>query len=298
MTSVTPSATVDRVSSPLGAFLCPPGFSGPSGLRALAGEASMAGEAVRHWRDARLQRAERSTRPYVGPHSRAAQAPVLLVPGFMAGDWSLAGLARTLRHHGHRTYRADIVLNAGCTRASADRLERRLEAVVARREQPVTIVGHSLGGMLARGLAARRPDLVAGIVTMGSPVLAPAAVHRLLAWDADLLQRLSRAGWSGLMGPDCLHGPCARDSFEETGRPLAEHVGYVALFSRRDGVVDWRSCLDPAAQEHVEVTTSHCGMAFDPVVAQHVLRALDDFRTARQRRAHDGSAGSLRVVNT
>ena len=42
------------------------------------------------------------------------------------------------------------------------------------------IVGHSLGGMLARGLAVRRPDLVSGIITMGSPMLAPGAHHLVL----------------------------------------------------------------------------------------------------------------------
>ena len=56
------------------------------------------------------------------------------------------------------------------------------------------VVGHSLGGMLARGVAARRPDLVSGIVTMGSPMLAPGAHHASLARSVDLLVRLNRAG--------------------------------------------------------------------------------------------------------
>ncbi len=51
------------------------------------------------------------------------------------------------------------------------------------------IVGHSLGGMLARGIAVRRPDLVSGIVTMGSPMLAPGAHHPLLSMGVDALVR-------------------------------------------------------------------------------------------------------------
>ena len=103
-------------------------------------------------------------------------------------------MSRTLRHQGFRTYRADIRANVGCTLAAADQLEERLEEIAQRRGSRVRIVGHSLGGMLARGVAARRPDLVAGIVTMGSPMLAPGAHHVSLARSVDLLVRLQPRG--------------------------------------------------------------------------------------------------------
>ncbi len=131
-------------------------------------------------------------------------------------------------------------------------------------------MGHSLGGMLARGLAARRPDLVEGIVSLGSPVLAPGAVHRVLAWDARMLSRLTQAGLGGMMGADCFGGECARLSFEESHLPIDPEVGFTAIYSKRDGIVDWRACVDPAAHT-IEVSTSHCGMAVDPVVMDHVL---------------------------
>jgi pimeloyl-ACP methyl ester carboxylesterase len=202
----------------------------------------------------------------------------------MAGDGTLKGMASMLRGAGYRTYRAQIHVNVGCTREVADRLERRLESIATRRGRKVSIVGHSLGGMLARGLAARRPDLINGIVSMGSPILAPGAVHGVLAWDADLLTRLARAGVSGLMAEDCIAGECARSSFEETKAPLDPSVGFSAIFSKRDGIVDWRACLDPAA-EAVEVRTSHVGMAFDPIVFDAVRDALDRQRITRASRA-------------
>jgi pimeloyl-ACP methyl ester carboxylesterase len=208
-------------------------------------------------------------------------------------------MASFLRHQGFRTYRSQIRVNAGCTREAADRLERRLETIAIKRDRKVTIVGHSLGGMLARGLASRRPDLVEGIVAMGSPVLAPGAVHKVLAWDAEMLARLTRAGFRGMMSADCFGGECARLSFEESQLPISPEVAFKVIYSKRDGIVDWRACLDPAA-EHVEVRTSHCGMAVDPVVMDHVLAALREQQLSRANRQAGPvvEEGSLRVAHT
>lgn len=204
-----------------------------------------------------------------------------------------------LRRQGFRTYRAQIRVHAGCTQEGTDRMERRVESIAIKRDRKVTIVGHSLGGMLARGLAARRPDLIEGIVSMGSPVLAPGAVHRVLAWDAQLLAKLARIGIRGLMSADCFGGECARLFFTESQQPLDPKVAFTAIYSKRDGIVDWRACLDPAA-EQIEVRTSHCGMAVDPIVLDHVLAALraQQVRQANQVAARGAGEGSLRVSHT
>ncbi|MET0997851.1 MAG: alpha/beta fold hydrolase [Marmoricola sp.] len=287
------------MNSPIGSFLLPEGFNGPSGVRALARESSTVVEAARLLRRTRTDRRARALLPYAGTHRVPPHDPVLLVPGFMAGDTTLKAMSVFLRHQGFRTYRAQILVNAGCTRQAADRLERRLESIAVKRNRKVTIVGHSLGGMLARGLAARRPDLVEGIVSLGSPVLAPGAIHRVLAWDAQMLAKLTRAGFGGMMGADCFGGECARLSWEESQVPLDPDLGFTAIYSKRDGIVDWRACLDPAA-EQVEVRTSHCGMAVDPIVMDHVLSALRDqqVRQASRQEAPDVSVGSLRVAHT
>ncbi len=238
-------------------------------------------EAVHHVRDTRSKRRHHRSKAYAGAHRRAATVPVLLIPGFMAGDWSLARMAAGLRLEGFRTYRSHISINVGCTAESVDRLEQRVESIVLRRGTKAMIVGHSLGGMLARGLAARRPDLVAGIVTMGSPVMAPGAIHQLLAWDAEFLGRLNRAGLAKTMGSDCMSGPCAKNSFEEMRQPLAPEVGFTAIFSPRDGIVSPSSCLDPYAQQHIEVRASHVGMALDPITFDHVVASLRSFEAAQ-----------------
>ena len=252
----------------------PEGFAGPRGLRALAREASIVTEAVRHRRRAAEIKASHRSSPYAVRTSRQGSGdPVLLVPGFLAGDYTLASMARHLRHLGHRTYRTGIFANVGCIDRGTEALEQRLEQIAERRERKVTIVGHSLGGMMGRGLAARRPDLVAGLVTLGSPMLAPGAAHELLIAQISLLRRLQRLGLANLMGEDCTTGSCALRMWDESRKPLPDGFPFTAVYSKRDGIADWRACIDPAGQAR-EVRTSHVGMALDPDVIDIVVEAL------------------------
>ena len=269
------------VTSPVGSFLCPPGFTGPRGLRALAREGSAVTEAVRFVRRHSAAQRDHRRRPYATRVPEAGLQPVVLVPGFMAGDGSLGLMARHLRRLGHRTYRSTMHANVGCTQEASDSLERRIEAIALKRDRKVTIVGHSLGGLLARGVAARRPDLVDQIVTLGSPLLAPGAAHSLLLLDLAVIVRLQRLGLGRVMGADCTSGDCAKLSWEQATAPLHRAVGFTSVFSRRDGIIDWRACLDPQART-VEVRTSHLGMAYDPVVLDVVTGALADHRTRQQ----------------
>ncbi|WP_372728351.1 esterase/lipase family protein [Nocardioides sp.] len=259
-------------ASPLASFLRPAGFERPPASAVLR-EGSAVAEAGRYALRAVGERRGRRGTTYLQRVPQRPPHPVVLVPGFLAGDSSLALMARALRVQGFRTYRSTIHANIGCTMNAAAQLEARLESIVARRDSPVQIVGHSLGGMLARGIAVRRPDLVAGIVTMGSPMLAPGAHHVSLSASVDILVRLSRAGVPGLMSEECVAGECARQSFDESQQPVPNGVGFTAIYSKRDGIVDWRACIDPQARP-IEVTTSHLGMAFDPRVIDHVAATL------------------------
>ncbi len=269
------------MASPLGAFLCPPGFEGPSGLRAIAREAGAVVEGARLVRRAAGDRLRRRHTPYASLTPVRSVEPVVLVPGFMAGDSSLLLMSRHLRTLGYRTYRSTMHANVGCTQEASYALERRIEAVAIRRERKVTIVGHSLGGLLARGIAVRRPDLVEAIVTMGSPLLAPGAVHPVLAFDLAVVIALRRAGLGSMMGEECTSGDCARLSWQQSRGDLDPSIAFTSIFSRRDGVVDWRGCLDPAAKT-VEVSTSHLGMAVDPQVFDIVADRLAAHRRKRQ----------------
>lgn len=266
----------------LGAFLTPEGFSRPAATSVLQESrvvAELARYAVRSRSDARARR----RRPLGGLTELRGAEPVILVPGFMAGDGTLTLLASRLRAEGYRTYRSQIHANVGCTRAAAALLESRLEAIAIKRESRVQIVGHSLGGLLGRGLAARRPDLVAGVVTLGSPLMAPGAHHISLTAAVEVLNRLSRAGVPGLMAEECVAGACAADSFAEAREPLPDGVRLTSVWSRHDGIVDPSSCRDPEGVA-VEVAASHVGMAVDPTTHDAVVEALRREPVRRSRR--------------
>ena len=258
--------------NPLGSFLLPEGFHRPRAREVLR-EGSVILEAGRFAVESVEETWQRRLGSYATREMPRTGDPVILVPGFMAGDLTLRAMSRTLRRRGFRTYRSHIRANVGCTLAATAELETRIESIAIRRGSRVQIVGHSLGGLLARGLAVRRPDLISGIVTLGSPMLAPGAHHVLLTSGVELLVRLSRAGVPGLMSEECVGGSCARQGFEESREPLRPDVSFTAVYSRRDGIVDWRACIDPAARA-VEVTASHVGMALDPRVTDVVTDAL------------------------
>lgn len=218
--------------------------------------------------------------------------PVLLIPGFLAGDPSLSTLTGWLRRTGHHTRKAGIRINVACSDAAVGRLESRLESLAAARG-PVTVIGQSRGGTFAKVLAARRPDLVAGVVTVGSPVVHQLAIHPLVRMQVLAVGALGTAGAPGLFRHSCLTGGCCARFMEELTGPMPADVSYVAIYSRSDGIVDWRSCLDPAADERVEVRASHLGMCLNAETYRAIAGALERF-AARTTAAP--AAGSMRAA--
>ena len=210
---------------------------------------------------------------------------VMLIPGFLAGDGSLATMTHWLRQHGYHTRRAGIRANVGCSEEACARLEARLEGFAEHTGQQVTIIGQSRGGVFARALAVRRPDLVAGHRHARLPDRLPAAhpPARARAGRPRVGAR-QRAASRACSAGSCLRGDCC-DAFREAlAGPFPEDVGYVAMYSRSDGIVDWHSCLDRAA-ELVEVGASHCGMAVSAQVYREIAFALGALRRRRRRRA-------------
>ncbi|MGA2008942.1 MAG: alpha/beta fold hydrolase [Solirubrobacteraceae bacterium] len=229
------AAKIPRMSAPLMPWMTP-------ALRVLA-----------EWNSTRDQRA--------WPEAPAGGGrPVMLIPGFLAGDPSLTRMAVWLRTGGYFLARSGIVRNTGCSDETVSELEIRLEAAVQQAGQPALIVGQSRGGSIGRALAAVRPDLVDSLVTLGSPLLDPLGVHAHILPSIVAVSALGSFGFPGMFTAGCVRGDCCQRSREAMHGPFPEHVQFISMYSRTDEVVRWRACLDPAAR-HVEVHTSHVGMA-------------------------------------
>jgi triacylglycerol lipase len=195
--------------------------------------------------------------------------PVMLVPGFLSGDASLAVLRGWLRRRGARTSSAGMCLNVDCAERIVSRLEVRLRNLAADTGWPVVVIGHSRGGELARVLAVRYPDAVRTLVMLGSPVVEPLSAGRPVLAAVRSVTFLGDLGVPGMFSTSCAVGDCCAAFREDLGAPLAPGVRAIAIYSRSDGIVSWRACLDPCARQ-LEVESSHAGMP----VNRQVYRAL------------------------
>ena len=137
--------------------------------------------------------------------------PVLLIPGFMAGDGSLGTMTRWLRENGYYTRRAGIRLNVGCSTEACARLEEKIERFASDAGERVAIIGQSRGGVFARALAVRRPDLVSGIVTLGSPTVNQLRAHPFVLAQVAVVGALGSGRVPGMFRMSCLRGACCSE---------------------------------------------------------------------------------------
>jgi pimeloyl-ACP methyl ester carboxylesterase len=218
-----------------------------------------------------------ASRDFQAVRHREDAPPVLLIPGFMAGDGSLAVMRQWLRRRGHSVRMSGIRTNVGCAAELVARLELRLYELAEQSGEPVFVIGQSRGGSLARSLAVRNPDAVAGLAMLGSPIVDALAVStgvlRTVRWVAALGDR----GVPGVFSSDCADGACCAEFRAEQSVALPADLPATAFYSRSDGIVDWRACVDPHARG-VAVQSSHCGMS----VNVNVYRALDRVLDARR----------------
>lgn len=216
---------------------------------------------------------------------RGAGRPVLLIPGFMAGDNSLAVLNGWLRRQGFRVHGSGITRNVECSEKALGRLSTRVREISERYDQPVAVIGHSRGGTYGRVLAVRHPELVDHVITLGSPLVATMDdFHPLLRFNIRTLQTLQKLAGAGLIANTCeeswqahkfgLEGVgCCYDFWADLEDDLPEHVRFTSIYSRSDGVVHWRACLDPDAT-HLEIDGSHCGMGVNAKVFRAIAEQL------------------------
>lgn len=217
--------------------------------------------------------------------------PVLLVPGFLVPDSLMQIMGGWLRRTGHRPLHAGLGTNAGCAAAAMTRLEALLESVVARKGRRAAIVGHSRGGAYARALAVRRPDLVSGIVTLGTPMMTCVEHgHPGMRILIRAVGTLGGLGIPGLLRGECLHGACCAGFREDSCAPFPAEVSFLRVVGDRDHVVGPRWRADPDA-ETTAVDGSHVGVIVNP---EGYRAVADGLRRARDADARRQSSGPLR----
>jgi|SRR5882762_5527072 len=191
------------------------------------------------------------SRPWLALAPRGDGHGVLVLPGLMASDSSTRPLRAFLRRLGYYTRGWRLGRNIGPTEQVLDGLPGALRSLAERTGGPVSLVGWSLGGIFARELAREYPEQVRQVITLGSPF-------------ALVDPRQSRAdGTFHRRGH--LHAPPHRlPSRERLRQPIP--VPSTAVYSRFDGIVSWRACVEPAGPTHqnVPVRCSHLGFGVDP----------------------------------
>lgn len=189
--------------------------------------------------------------------------PVLVVPGFSSPDTATRRARSHLRRLGYRAHGWSLGRNHGLTDPIIDGVLGRLDELHARYDEPVSVVGWSFGGLLARWLAHQRPGSVRQVVCLGSPYR-PEGEHTR---TTPLFERSART-----------HGLSERafDVVDTLRRPLPVPVS--AIYSRTDGIVNWRACAltdaerDSGPGDNISVPSSHVGLLTNPVS----LAALSD----------------------
>ena len=199
---------------------------------------------------------------------RGSGGTAMILPGLFDADGSSLVLRRFLQGLGYRAEGWGLGRNLGIKSvgAEAERLIARVEALHAE-DGPVTLVGVSLGGIMARLVAHRRPDLVRRVVTVSSPYAGwgrATNVWRAFEWATG----------------ERVDDPAVIARSEAIAAPLP--VPCTAIWSPHDGFVNGFICHDPSA-EAVQVNSGHLGVHIHPEVMIAVAAALAKGAVAQDR---------------
>jgi pimeloyl-ACP methyl ester carboxylesterase len=202
---------------------------------------------------------------------RGEPHPVLVLPGLMASDLSTRVLRAWLGRLGYPVVGWALGRNRGPTQEVVSELPQLVDRLAHEHGTTVSIVGWSLGGIYARRLARRAPRRVRQVISLGSPF---SVADRGPDGSAGgrVYQRLAPVHSSGRI----------HRSRSSLARPLP--VPSTAVYSKWDGVVDWRACRQQPGRtsENVAVHSSHLGMGHDPavlwVVADRLALPSDQWR--------------------
>jgi triacylglycerol lipase len=205
---------------------------------------------------------------------------VVLVPGFLGTDSYLTQMRYWLERIGYRAYISGIGLNADCPNLLIQRhLNENIEKALLETERKIHLIGHSLGGIIARSVANQRPDEVASVITLASPFRGTVAHRAVLRAAEHVRKRILLQHGPGVL-PACYTGRCTCNFLDSLRRKIPDHVMETAIYTKHDGVVDWHFCITGDANHDFEVPGTHIGLAFNSsvytIIANRLAQAHSD----------------------
>ncbi|MEA2682235.1 MAG: triacylglycerol lipase [Chloroflexota bacterium] len=189
--------------------------------------------------------------------------PVMLIPGFLAGDASLDVMRAWLKRSGYRPLRSGINVNVHSSELLLQRIASRIGTEYRRNGRKVTIVGQSRGGVLGIGVARRFPQLVEQVITLGSPIGDPLDVHP----STMAAVHMARFVHTLRRGPRDMDARFDREITDRVPVPVT------SMYSRTDGIVHWKACLRSDV-DAIEVGGSHVGMGVNTRVYVNLAQLL------------------------
>jgi triacylglycerol lipase len=212
---------------------------------------------------------------------------VVLLPAFLCPDAYLIPLRQWLARIGYKPFFSGIGFNTECPNLLITRqLNDTLEKALAKSGRKVHLIGHSLGGIIARAMAAQRPADIASVITLGAPFRGTVA-HRSILRAADMVRRRILANHGSDVLPDCYTGHCTCDFLDSLRHAMPASVAETAIYSESDGVVDWRYCKTDRAEADFPVSGTHVGLVYNPsaysIIAERLAQASTE-ATKRSKR--------------
>lgn len=198
---------------------------------------------------------------------RGDGSAVVVIPGFLGTDLYLMELYAWLGRIGYRPYFSGIGLNAECPNLLIrDRLNESIDKARAETGRKIHLVGHSLGGIIARAAACQRRGDIASVISLAAPFRGAVAQKNILRAAEIVRENILRQHGPNVL-PECYTGRCTCE-FLASLRPgsLPSCVMETAIYTRGDCVVDWRYCITGDPDIDFEVPGTHLGLVFNPSV--------------------------------
>jgi len=211
---------------------------------------------------------------------RGDGSAVIVIPGFLGTDVYLTHLSSWLSRLGYRSYLSGISLNAECPNLLIKyQLNKIIEKALRETRRKIHLVGHSLGGIMARSIAVQRPGDIASVITLGAPFRGKVVQRSVMRAAAAVREHIIHEHGNDVL-PDCYTAQCTCEFVNSLLRKTARPVKQTAIYTRDDGIVDWRYCKTGSPDNDFEVAGTHIGLVYNPSVYTIIASRLAEAQAA------------------